>query len=268
MFAVVIAILVVCCFYLLSLMGRTGHKGLASLRGWSYAHRGLHGCGTPENSLEAFRRAKEAGYGAELDIHLLADGSLAVIHDSNTKRTTGIDASVEDLTAQRIKDFRLEETDERIPLFEEVLEVFGGCAPLIVELKSNRDNYAQLCQRVCEVLDSYSGAFCIESFDPRCVRWLRKNRPDIVRGQLTENYFCSASKLHWALKFALTNQLCNFLTYPDFVAYKFRDRKNLGNFLCRKLWGVQGVSWTLRNPDEYAEAVREGWIPIFENFLP
>ena len=32
------------------------------------AHRGLHGDGVCENSLEAFRRAIEAGYGIELDV--------------------------------------------------------------------------------------------------------------------------------------------------------------------------------------------------------
>ena len=71
--------------YLLALHGRTRHPLLRKLRKWKYAHRGLHSEGVPENSLEAFRLAKENGYGFELDVHLLADGNLAVIHDSSLK---------------------------------------------------------------------------------------------------------------------------------------------------------------------------------------
>ena len=58
------------------------------LEGWRYAHRGLHDAaqGIPENSMTAFRRAVEHGFGAELDVHLLADGSLAVFHDSDLGR--------------------------------------------------------------------------------------------------------------------------------------------------------------------------------------
>lgn len=255
--------------YTLSTVYRRGHKGLQALRGWSYAHRGLHGGGVPENSLEAFRRARDAGYGMELDVHLLADGSLGVMHDANLKRTTGREGFMEDLTAETLKDYRLEGTDQTIPLFSEVLSLVDGKVPLIVELKCERNNFPELCRRTCEMLDGYNGVFCMESFDPRCIYWLRKNRPELIRGQLAENYFASTtSRLPWYLKLVLSNQILNFLVFPDFVAYKFRDRKNLGVFLARKLWGAQGVTWTLRSRQEHDAAVSEGWIPIFENYMP
>ena len=38
--------------------------------------------------------------------------------------------------------------------------------------------------------------------------------------------------------------------------------------LCRKVWGVEGVSWTLRTREDFDRAVKEGWIPIFEGFCP
>ena len=266
---VILIVIVLLTLYVFSTIGRTGHKGLQELRGWSYAHRGLHGRGVPENSMEAFRRAKEAGYGVELDVHLLADGNLAVIHDARLKRTTGAEGLIEDLTTQQLKNYRLEDTEETIPEFREVLELFAGQAPLIVELKCERNNYAALCETACRILDSYDGIYCMESFDPRCVYWLRKNRPDIIRGQLTENYFAAPnSKLPWYLKFVLRNQMLNFLTLPDFVAYKYKDRKTISNTLCRRLWGIQGVSWTLKSQKEYDTALTEGWIPIFEDFCP
>ena len=253
----------------LSTVGRTGHPGVRELRKWFYAHRGLHCEGVPENSLEAFRRAKEAGYGMELDVHLLADGNLSVIHDSGLKRTTGSDGIVEDLTVRELGNYYLEGSDQTIPEFQQVLELVGGKVPLIVELKCVGNNYAALCETACKILDRYDGAYCMESFDPRCVYWLKKNRPDVIRGQLTENYFASSSaRLPWLLKFLLKNQTLNFLTRPDFVAYKYCDRKTFSNTLCRKFWKIQGVTWTVKTREEFDTAVSENWIPIFENFTP
>ena len=62
---IVIAIIALLLFmlYIGCVGGRVGHPGLKDLRGWNYAHRGLHIKGVPENSMEAFRAALEHGYG-------------------------------------------------------------------------------------------------------------------------------------------------------------------------------------------------------------
>lgn len=251
----------------LAIQGRVKHPELPKLKGWSYAHRGLHGNGVPENSMAAFRLALEHGYGIELDIHLLADGELAVIHDSELKRTTGAEGCIEDLTSEQLKDYRLEGTEESIPLFRQVLELYAGKAPLIVELKT-KNNHAALTEAACKLLDGYEGAWCMESFDPRCLLWLKKNRPEVIRGQLTENYFKSPQvKIPTYLKWIMTKNLGNFLTKPDFIAYRFADRKEtLSNRICMKR--MVGVSWTLRSQADYDTAVSEGWLPIFEGFTP
>ena len=255
--------------YLLALRCRKDHPGLKDLRGWSYAHRGLHGNGIPENSMAAFRAALEGGYGIELDIHLLKDGNLAGMHDSLLNRTTGEAGRIEDLSTEDLKTYHLEGTEETIPEFMDVLTLFNGKAPLIIELKPENGNHAALAEAACKMLETYSGVYCIESFDPRCVAWLKKNRPDIIRGQLTENFFQDKSDLPDYLKFLLTHDLLNFLSVPDFIAYKFADRNGtISNRVCRELWTVQGVSWTLRSKEDYDTAVKEGWIPIFEGFRP
>lgn len=254
--------------YILSLRGRTGHPGLAQLQGWYYAHRGLHDKDRPENSMAAFRAALEHGYGIELDVHLLKDGNLAVMHDSALLRTTGREGRMEELTTEVLADYHLGGTEETIPEFRRVLELYAGKAPLIVELKPADGNHARLAEAACRMLDGYRGAYCVESFDPRCVLWLKKHRPEVIRGQLAENFLKSGGTLPWYVRWIMTCQLANFVTRPDFVAYRYRDRKRLGNFLVRKLWRVQGVSWTVQTPEEFRTAVEEGWLPIFEGFQP
>ncbi len=268
MLILIIILAIIILLYLFSLSGRTKHPGLKALQGVSYAHRGLHAEGRPENSMAAFRAAWDAGYGIELDLHLLADGNLAVFHDSHLKRLTGQEGRIEDLTTEDLSKYFLAETSETIPTFSQVLELYQGKAPLVVELKCVNNNYAQLCETTCNMLDRYDGAYCLESFDPRCILWLKKNRPDLIRGLLVEDFIKAKPPVPWILRFLMTHQILNFLVRPDFVAHKYSERKTLSNFLARKLWKLQGVSWTITTTEDYQTAVEEGYLPIFENFTP
>ena len=269
MFIACIILLILAVLYLLAFRGRRRHPLLRKLRRWKYAHRGLHGNGVPENSLAAFRLAVENGYGMELDIHLLADGNLAVIHDASLQRTAGADICIEDLTTEQLSQYFLEGTDQTIPTFQQVLDLVDGKTPLIVELKPENGNHAELTEKACNMLSAYPGLYCLESFDPRCIRWLRKNRPEIVRGQLAHNSLHEApGKVPYTLRFVMTNLLSNFWNAPDFIAYRYCDRNRLSVRIARKFWKVQGVSWTLRTQAEFDTAVQEDWIPIFEGFKP
>lgn len=254
---------------ILAVIGRQNHSGLKALQGWSYAHRGLHRAGVPENSMAAFRDALDGGYGIELDIHLTRDGDLAVIHDTSLKRTAGADVKITDLTVSELANYHLEGTEETIPTFHQVLDLYAGKAPLIIELKADGNNQQQLVDTAVAAMKGYQGPWCMESFDPRCVYYLRKNHPEVIRGQLTENFFASKNNLSWAIRFILTNNLANFMTQPDFVAYRF-DHRNATptNAIWKKLWKLQGVTWTLRSQEDYDTAIKEGWLPIFEGFRP
>lgn len=266
---IALIVIILIALYLLTLRGRSGHPQLHMLRQWRYAHRGLHRNGVPENSMAAFRNALEHGYGLELDVHLLADGNLAVIHDASLKRTAGVGVNIETLTTKQLSDYRLEDTEEGIPTFGQVLDLVNGRAPMIVELKSENVNFAELSLAACKMLEGYQGVYCIESFDPRCIRWLRKNCPEIIRGQLAHNSLRERqSPVPYVLRFIMTNLLSNFWNRPDFIAYRYKDRNRLSVRICRKLWKIQGVTWTLDTQEAFNKAVQEEWIPIFEGFEP
>ena len=264
-----ILLLVLLVLLALTLRCRRGHKKWAVLKKYRYAHRGFHDKPQiPENSLPAFRRAIARGFGAELDVHLLKDGTLAVFHDSDLKRCAAVDGQIEDLTLTELKQLRLEGTQEQIPTFDEVLALFADATPLIIELKTARGNHMALAKAVCERLDSYPGAFCIESFDPFALIAVKKLRPEICRGQLSMNYEKEKSGLPWYKRFIAGNLLLNFLTVPDFIAYKFEDRSSLCMNLCVRVWGAQEVSWTIRSKEDLQACEAAGNIPIFECFDP
>ncbi len=264
----IIIVLLIILMYLLSLDGRRGHKDLETLKKYHYAHRGLHGDGVPENSMKAFEAAKQNGYGIELDIHLLKDGTLAVFHDNTLNRVTGVNGKVEDLTKEDLKNIHLQGTDETIPEFSEVLALYDGKAPLVIELKPVGKNHAELARAVCDALKDYNGAYCIESFDPRCLLWLKNNRPEILRGQLSQNFLKTDDKLSLPIRIVMTSLVTNFLTKPDFVAYRFSHKKELSVKICEKLWGLAMVGWTIRDKVTHQKALDEGWLSIFENFEP
>ena len=267
-----LAALALAVLYALSMMTKRCPKSgfYAKLGDCHYAHRGLHAihAGIPENSLRAFRLAANNGYGAELDVRMSRDGRLVVMHDESLKRTTGANANISGVTAQVLGQLNLEGTREKVPYLEDVLPLFDGKTPLLIELKTENGNYEELTRKVTNLLKQYPSLdYMIESFDPRVLMWLRKHRPDIIRGQLGENLFKSEDcRLNFFLKFALTNLMANFLTRPDFVAYDIERRNDLAPGLCRKLWGPQFFWWVVKSQEEANELVEQGDKIIFEGF--
>lgn len=248
--------------------GRRSAPGWQRLPGTLYAHRGLHSPGVPENSLPAFRAAAEAGYGAELDVHLTADGRLAVFHDGDLARMCGVEGAVEAFSSDVLRELRLAGTTETIPFLEEVVPLFAGRpGGLIVELKSAGGNHAALAEATLRCLDGFSVPYCVESFDPRCLLWLRRHRPEVLRGQLMQNFLARPEGLSRWNRLALTGLFYNAAARPDFVAVRFSDRDLPAVRLCRAL-GVREALWTLRTAEELETAAREGALAIFENIHP
>ena len=256
----------------LLLRPRVNQPGWDALGDVRYAHRGLHDVsqGRPENSMAAFRAAVEAGFGAELDVHLMADGKLAVVHDSDLSRVCGKAARIEDLTAADLPDYPLQGTEETIPLFQDVLDLFEGKTPLVVELKVERDNAAALTDAAMALLGNWNGTYCVESFHPGALLRLKAKYPQVLRGQLSQNFMKAGAAGGQALpaRFLLTNLLTSAFTRPDFIAYNWKDRDNVSLRLMKKLYGVHEVAWTVRDRETMERLDADGVPSIFENFVP
>ena len=136
-----IVLVVLAVLYFLMIMPRMLHKpDTAPFKEWLYAHRGLHDNATeaPENSMAAFRKAVDAGFGIELDIQLTKDRIPVVFHDFTLKRVCGGEGKICDYTYEELQQFHLCESTEKIPKFEDVLQMVDGKVPLIVEFKIER----------------------------------------------------------------------------------------------------------------------------------
>ena len=202
-------------------------------------------------------------------MHLIADGSLVIFHDDDLERQTGVKGSIEAYDLTNLRKLRLEGTDEMIPTFDEVLGLYEDTGlPLLIELKCVKGNHRALARAVAERLDSYSGEYVIESFDPRVLIEYRRLRPEVIRGQLSQNFFKSREGLPFYQVVMLTNLMLNIFTKPDFIAYKFADRNNsvLRSLIGRK--GYDEVSWTIQTADAFRTAKRDGSVPVFEKITP
>ncbi len=264
--------------YVYSIAGRKQTPELQDkwkeMQAFRYAHRGLFtNPHTPENSSSAFIKAAQEGYGCELDVHLTKDGELVVIHDSNLKRACGVDLEVEDLTLEETKQYTLFESFECMPTLEEVFQIYSSIndqLPIIIEVKSTRTNVDALCSKVADAVRNSSLNLCVESFDPRVVRWFKLNYPECMRGQLSQNYFADeTTKVKSMLgKGLLTNLSFNILTKPDFVAYHHSDRNQLACKVCDKIYHMNRVDWTVRNLEQMIQAEEEGALVIFDSIRP
>lgn len=264
---IVVAALVI--LYFLAIMPRLSHrKERGKLLGVHYAHRGLHDNDTeaPENSMAAFRKAVMAGYGIEMDVQLSKDHVPVVFHDFTLKRICGKEGKVSDYTFEELQEFRLCQSGEKIPKFEEVLKQINGKVPLIVELKVEWMDIS-VCNFADTLLRKYPGAYCIESFNPLVLLWYRRYHNDVVRGQLADG-FTKTGEFKGLLYVILQNLLLNGMTKPDFVAYNHKYADSWSRRLCRSLYKNMAVAWTIKSQQELEDAKNKFDIFIFDSFIP
>lgn len=219
-----------------------------------FAHRGLHGGGTPENSRAAFAAALAAGHGIELDVQRSGDGQAVVFHDDTLDRLTADTGPVQRRTAAQLGAITLAGSTETIPSLRQVLDQIAGTAPVLIEVKSKRDiRIAALCLAVRRVLEGYTGPHAVMSFDPRVSRWYAANSPHTVRGLIV------SEGEDRALPGKVRRHLALWHARPDFLAYDVRDLPSRFAAAQRRR-GLPVATWTVRDVEhedrarEYADA--------------
>lgn len=252
-------------------------KNIFSINKIKFAHRGIYNNkkDNPENSINAFEKAIELGYGIELDVRLTKDKEVVVFHDHNLQRMCNDPRWVEKLTLQELKEIKLLDSNETIPTFKEVLELINGKVPLLIEYKAGLPGTKceALCVNVNRVLEKYTGNYIVESSNQLVLKWYRKNRPNILRGQISIGIQCYEAALGKTIsklfpmkkRFMLTNLLYNYIGRPNFINYRWQDIKfavKLNQFL-----GAKIICWTV-NEKRVGEKLLEKYDSIiFENYL-
>ncbi len=270
----ILLLVLLCCMtmaalYLLMIMpGMARKPDTEVFKRWLYAHRGLHdnNSDAPENSLKAFQRAVDAGYGMEMDIQLTKDKVPVVFHDFTLKRICGVEGKVSDYTYKELQRFPLCRSKERIPRLKDVLRLVDGKVPLIVEFKIEFKDLS-LCPIADGLLREYKGLYCMESFNPLCLVWYRRHHKEVVRGQLSDG-FLREGNYKGILSFVLQNLLTNFLTKPDFIAYNHKYANVLSRRICRGLYRNMAAAWTIKSEEELEEERKNFDVFIFDSFLP
>lgn len=228
------------------------------LRGVSYAHRGLHGAGVPENSPSAFALAIERGMGIECDVQRTADGQAVVFHDWDLDRLTVETGAVIDRRADALARIQLSGSTDCIPTLQSFLDHVAGRAPLLIEVKSKREiRVAPLCLAVRRALEGYRGPVAVMSFDPRVSRWFGRHSPRIVHGLVVteegKRTVFAALKLHLAF----------WQARPQFLAWDVRDLPSKFAATQRKR-GFPVLTWTVRSAELAARAADCADGPIAE----
>lgn len=232
-----IVVAALCALVLFFVAPAAGRKELRTpFAGRNFAHRGYFGKDQrpPENSLPAFAAAVQNGYGMEMDVQFSSDRKLLVFHDDTLTRMTGTKGWVRDYPYDQICQMPLKGSAEHAPL---------------------------------DGLKGYNGPYCIESFDPRVVKRIRKFAPQVLRGQLVDSYRAyrkeGANPIH---AFVISHCFGNFMARPDFIAW-CPDKQNWAVRLCARL-GAMMVMWTALPEHDQAALEKQYDAVIFQWYHP
>ena len=201
------------------------------------AHRGIHNEAIPENSMKAFSLALKKNIPIEFDVHILKDKNIVVFHDDNLKRMTNKDKFIKECTYEEIKDLKLKNTNEKIPLLKDVLKLVDGKVLLDIELKMDVTDHS-LEDGLIEILKDYNGEVILKSFDYRKVKYLKKHTNYKI-GLLIK-------RMSGFKDFIIRNINFNILIKPDFLACN----KNMLDCKSVKTFKKDIYIWTIKNKDE------------------
>ena len=215
------------------------------------AHRGASH-DAPENTLAAVRLAWEKGADAvEVDVHLSRDNRIMVIHDADTKRTTGDRMVVRESLSEALRtldaSFGLAAyRGERIPYLEEVIEAVPDDKLLFIEVKT--DTVILPC--LFKLLDGHpkQSRLVVISFDFDVCTGMKREIPDIP-----------VFWLHYTLSGSYQSRWIEEAGAGGLDGLNFRY-KGISQAYVEAVHraGLKMFAWTVDQPDEAARLIRSG----------
>lgn len=252
-------------------MGEVGRKTAAAwLTTRPIAHRGLHDikAGILENTRSAFEQACKKNYPIECDVQLSADGEAMVFHDDTLDRLTGRTGDVGAFSAEELAQIPLHNSTDHIETLGALLAQVQSRVPLLIEIKTRWNDDDRLVRRVMTLLADYAGPCAVMSFDPHIVEAVRQHSPDLARGMVADRgHDPEYNALPWPRQHELRTHGWMAATEPDFVSFHFSELPVPAISSFRES-GHPVISWTIRSPEQAAEARRFSDQITFEGFLP
>ena len=224
------------------------------------AHRGYHDMNHErwENTLSAFKVAKERGFGIECDVHMSADNVPIVFHDGALDRLTGTQGFIWEKTRAEMQALRIGGTNDHPPTLEELLDLVDGKVPMVIELKGIQGHDNDLVPAVGAMLDRYAGPVAIMSFDHWLIRLFPQYAPQIPCGLTALGATPRDFEAHFSM-----------LGYGlDFVSYCLAHMPNPFVTFVRERLGMPVITWTVRDEDAVRATFEHGDQMTFEGFDP
>ena len=217
---------------------------------WTYAHRGMHSPGIPENSLAGFALAVERGLGIECDIQRSRDGCAMLVHDWELDRLTAVSGPLADHTAEELAQIAFLDSEHMLARLDDLLPIVDGKVPILVEIKSRRGyDVARSCEAVAAALEGYAGRHAVMSFDPRVCAWFARKSPETIRGLVMREDEIGMTQKAWQRHVAL------WAARPEFIAYHVAALPNPMVAGLRER-GMPVLTWTVNSAATRANGSR------------
>lgn len=215
-------------------------------------HRGA--CGyEPENTIRSFRKTLDIGVDViELDVYVLTDGSLAVMHDDKVNRTTDGKGYIFNMSLEEVKKLDAGQ-GERVPTLQEVLDLVNHQAQVNIELKG-----VGTAGPVAKAINEYVAKgwtyddFIISSFNHRELRNFRKILSQVKIGALITGLPVDNAKFAEDLG-----------AYSANLSSEFVDEEFVEDAHKR---GLQVYIWTVNELDDLGRMRAMGVDGVFTNF--
>ena len=207
-----------------------------------------------ENTMEAYKAARDEKCPIELDVRLTNDMEVVCLHDASLKRLFNRDRDISDISYKRLNKLR---DDLTVPTLKDVLKEIDGKVELMIDLKSSSAKANRLLvKKVYETLKDYNGKYVVVSFNPNLLRKYKKLDKGVFTGRIGTNNVEGFFK-----KLVVSDFIFSWYGKPDFISFDVynHDQEKLTKL---KEKGYKIVGWPLKNKDDKKELSK-----LFDNYI-